>query len=208
MKIYDLSDPIGIDAPIYPGNPKVVLTRIKKFTRTNHSNLSGLSLGLHTASHLDAPLHYLKSGMSVDKVELARCMGECRVVDCSAIVLEIGEREMEKIHPKKGEILLLKTKNSSSPRSKRFNRNFIHLNEDAARALVKSKVKAIGIDGPSIRKFRLRPDAVHPMLLKAGILIYEGLRLTDIGPGRYFFFGFPLKIKGGEASPVRAIAIR
>lgn len=208
MKIYDLSSAIYGSAPVYPGNPKVALTRIKKFTSKNRSNLSGLSLGLHTASHLDAPLHYLKNGTPVDKVGLARCMGGCRVVDCSTVPFEIGEREMKKIRPKKGEILLLKTRNSLRSRSGRFDRNFIHINEAAARVLVKSGVKAVGIDGPSIRKFRLRPDMVHPMLLKAGILIYEGLSLGAIKPGRYFFFGFPLKIKGGEASPVRAIAIK
>ena len=207
IKIYDVSRPIGKGEAVYPGNEPPALKRIKIFRR-DKSNLFSLSLGLHTASHLDAPLHYLKNGKTIDKLPLEKCVGWCRVINLENIQKEIGEREVKKIKPKAGEIILFKTQNSKPATSKRFNKNFIYLNESGARFLIKSKIKAVGIDGPSIRKFRLKPDTVHPILLRAGIGVYEGLYFREIKPGRYFFIGLPLKIKNAEASPVRAVLIK
>ncbi len=206
IRIYDISRPLSKGEPLYPGNEPVILRRDKIFKKDG-SNSSSLSFGLHNGSHLDAPFHYLKNGLLVDRIQLGKCLGWCRVVDFTKIKSEISEREIRKIRPKTGEIILLKTKNSLN-KSRRFNPKFIHINEAAAKVLIKSKIKAVGIDGPSIRKFRLRPDTVHPLLLKGGILIYEGLNFKKVKPGRYFFIGLPLKIKGAEASPVRAVLLK
>lgn len=207
MRIYDISRPIGKGEAVYPGNEAPVLRRIKVFSK-DKSNLSALRFGLHTGSHLDAPFHYLKNGRTVDKLLLEKCVGWCRVINFENVKREIGEQEIKRIKPKAGEIILFKTKNSRQTKSKRFNKNFIHLNESGARFLIKSKIKAVGIDGSSIRKFKLQPDTVHPILLKAGIGVYEGLYFREVKPGRYFFIGLPLKIKKAEASPVRAVLIR
>ncbi|MBI4086097.1 MAG: cyclase family protein [Candidatus Liptonbacteria bacterium] len=207
IKIHDISRPIGRGEAVYPGNEAPALKRIKVFSK-DKSNLFSLSLGLHTASHLDAPLHYIRNGKTADKLSLEKCVGWCRVVNFENIKREIGETEIKRVKPKAEEIILFKTKNSKLSASKRFNKNFVYLNESGARFLVKSRIKAVGIDGPSIRKFRLKPDTVHPILLKAGIGVYEGLYFRDVKPGRYFFIGLPLKIKDAEASPVRAILIK
>ena len=206
MKVFDISRPISKTEPSYPGNWPVKLTRLKKFKK-DKSTLSGLSFGLHTASHLDLPPHYAKSRLSAEKIDLQKCFGWARVVDFSGVKFEITSKAVSRIKPKAGEIILLKTKNSRA-QAKKFNRNFVHIDESAARVLLKSGIGALGIDGPSIRKFGLRPDTVHPLLLKRGVLIYEGLLLKKVKPGRYYFFGLPLKIVGGEASPVRAILIK
>ena len=205
LKIFDLSRPLAKAEPVYPGNPKVNLKALKNFKR-NGSVLSQLTLGLHSASHLDAPMHYVRHGASVDKTSLNKCVGWCRIVDAGKIQSEISAAEVKRFQPKLGEIILFKTKNSRP--AKKFNPKFVHLNLSGAEVLVRAGIKAVGTDGPSIRKFHLKPDLVHPLLLKKGVLIYEGLNLKEIKPGRYFFVGVPLKIKGAEASPVRAIAIR
>ncbi|MBM3257180.1 MAG: cyclase family protein [Candidatus Liptonbacteria bacterium] len=206
IKIIDISRPISAKEPIYPGNMPVELMALKKFSK-DKSNLSGIKMGLHSGSHIDAPLHYIKMGTSVDKLPLDETIGWCRVVDVSKLKSEIGEKEIKKFRPQSGEILLFKTRNSRL-KDKRFNPSFIHINQSGAEVLAKARVKAVGVDGPSVRKFRLKPDTVHPLLLKRGILIYEGLDLSKAKPGRYFFVGAPLKITGAEASPVRAILIK
>ena len=206
IEIFDISRPIGRGEPVYPGNTAPALTKLKIFSK-DRSNLSALSIGLHTASHLDAPLHYLKNGRTIDKLPLEKCIGWCRVLDFTKMKNEISARDIGRIKASTGEIILLKTKNSYG-NSRRFNPKFVHINEEVARVLVKANVRAVGTDGPSIRKFRLKPDTVHPMLLKAGIGIYEGLYFRKVKPGRYFFIGMPLKIKEAEASPVRAILIK
>ena len=213
MKIFDISRPISAKEPVYPGNAKVKLEFLKTFKKdgfgkltTSGSVLSQISMGVHSASHMDAPLHYVKNGKTVDKLPLENCIGWARVVDIGNSILEIGAKEVRRIKPKAGEIILFKTKNSK-PR-KKFDPDFAHLNERGARELIKAGVKAVGIDGPSIRKFRLRPDTVHPLLLKNGIVIYEGLLLDKVKKDRYYFIGLPLKIVGAEGSPVRAVLIK
>lgn len=206
LKIFDISRPIGKSEAVYPGNAVPALAKLKIFLK-DKSNLSALSMGLHTASHLDAPLHYLKNGTTIDNLALDRCLGWCRVLDFTKVKSEISGRDIGRIKVKTDEIILLKTKNSYGS-SRRFNPKFVHINEEAARVLVKTNVRAVGIDGPSIRKFRLKPDTVHPMLLRVGIGVYEGLYLRNVKPGRYFFIGLPLKIKEAEASPVRAVLIK
>jgi len=207
MKIYDISRPISETGPVYPGNAGPKLIKLKTF-KQGGSNLGALHLGLHTASHIDAPLHYLNNGQSIDKITLEKFIGWVRVIDCTKVKLEIGEAEIKQAKPKAGEIIFFKTKNSLFRHNQKFNPSFIHIDFLAARALIKAKVKAVGIDGPSIRKFRLKPDVVHPILLRAGIPIYEGLDFSKVKAGGYFFVGLPLKIVGAEASPVRAILIR
>lgn len=205
IKIIDVSRPVSRDEAVYPGNPPVKLEYLRAFKKDG-SYLSRISMGLHSGSHVDAPMHYVKSGRSVDRIELGKCVGWCRVADVSK-VNEIGGREVRRLKPRAGEIILFKTRNSrANPR--KFNKNFAHLNEEAARELIRAGVKAVGIDGPSIRRFRLRPDTVHPRFLKAGIVVYEGLQFAKAAPGRYFFVGLPLRVAGGEASPVRAVLIR
>lgn len=206
MKIIDISRPISKEEAVYPGNQPVVLTRLKKYEKDG-STLSAINFGLHTASHLDLPPHYAKSSLHAEKVDLQKCFGWARVFDFTKTKGEIGGKEIKRIKLRADEIILLKTRNSNQA-GKKFNKNFIHINEDAAKIIVKAGIRAVGIDGPSIRKFGLRPDTVHPLLLKRGVLIYEGLWLKEAKPGEYYFFGLPLKIVGGEASPVRAILIK
>lgn len=206
MRIIDISRPISEKAAVYPGNMPVKLTRLKKFSQGG-SNLSGISMGLHTATHLDAPSHYLGRGKEVADLPLGRFMGWCRVLDFSRAKESIGTKEIRRAKPKRGEIILLKTRNSKNP-GRKFDPKFVHLDRGGAEALVKAGAAAVGIDGPSIRKFRLKPDDVHPYLLRAGVLIYEGLDLRLAPAGRYYFIGLPLKIEHAEASPVRAVLIK
>jgi arylformamidase len=205
MKIFDISRPLSETEPVYPGNTKVKLGHLKTFKKDG-SMLSQILTGLHNGSHVDSPAHYVKDGRTVDKMELEKCMGWCRVLDMTKVNGEIGGNDIRRVKPRKGEIVLFKTRNSRPV--KKFDKNFIHINEEAARLLLRAGVKAVGIDGYSIRKFRLRPDTVHPMLLRAGIAIYEGLLLDKVEKGVYYFIGLPLKIVGAEGSPVRAVLVK
>src|SRR3989344_6192892 len=130
MKIIDISRPISAREPLYPGNLPVTLLPLKKFSRDG-SNLSGLKLGLHSGSHMDAPRHYVREGKSVDKVVLEQCVGWCRVSDIGYRISEIGEKEVRRIKPKQGEIILFKTKNSRA-KGRRFDPSFAHVTEPGA----------------------------------------------------------------------------
>lgn len=204
VKVIDISRPLSAKAAVYPGNPPVSVKKVRTFEK-NGSRLSAITTGLHGGTHMDAPANYIGKGKTADEVDLSSCMGWARVVEIKEKEI-IDENDIKRIEPLRNEILLFKTKNSRF--SQKFNPKYAHLTEGAARLLVAKSVRAVGTDGPSIRKYGLSPDTVHPVFLRTETPVYEGLWLRDVRPGKYYFIGLPLKIEGAEASPVRAILIK
>lgn len=164
---------------------------------------SKVKMDLHTGTHMDAPLHMIKDGDTIDQTELSKCMGQSIVIDLTHLDDHISAKDLEKADIKEGDIVLLKTKNSLR---KDFHFQFIYLHREGAQYLVDKGVKAIGIDALGIE--RGDPEhRTHKIILGQGIPIIEGLALKDIKEGRYEFVGLPLKFKGLEGSPMRAILI-
>src|SRR3989338_11319554 len=141
-------------------------------------------------------------------------MGTCVVLDFttakSAITGgSITENSLKKSQDKKikinkDDIVLLKTKNQPE---KEFDFNFAYLEKTGAQYLVSKKIKAVGIDSLGIE--RNQPNhPTHTVLAENGIPIFEGLELSKVKQGKYFFHGLPLKIKNGDASPVRAVLVK
>jgi len=203
MKIIDISMPIEKHMAVYPGNAKPKLAFVHK---KNSSSLSVLTLGSHTGSHVDAPSHVKKRGKAIHQLPLENFYGRARVVDVSKITYgkAITEGHIARIALQKGDIVLFKTRNSSS---KKFRKDAIYLSEEAAHYLIKKKVKAVGIDGLSIQKFHTGYCAAHCILLEKNIPVIEGLRLKGVKAAHYIFAGFPLSVVGAEGSPIRAVLI-
>lgn len=202
-RIFDLSPPIGSPMPYYPGD---AIFRAKPICTIEKSgcNMHLLEMGTHTGSHVDAPLHFLKGGRSVDQIALDRFIAEVEV-------LEIRSKE---IHPEhlhrlsEGvEGVLFKTLNSEYMSLGFFWRDYVHLTLEAAEKAIERGLRLIGIDYVSVEGFGTRDFLVHKRLLEAGIVLLEGLTLKDVPPGRYILFAFPLRLKGMDGSPVRAVLI-
>jgi arylformamidase len=154
---------------------------------------------------MDAPRHFRKSGLSIDKMPLTASVGKARVI-------EIEDNEfinVEEIRPhriRKGERILFKTKNSKHKWiNKPFNKKFVHLSIEAAEYLSERKVQTIGIDYLSIGGYEGNVIEVHDIILKAGIWVIEGLDLSKIDPGNYDLICLPIKIAGSDGAPARAI---
>ena len=206
MKIYDISMEISEDMPVYKNRiekrPKIEVTRTLK----KGANESKLEIYVHTGSHVDAPYHVLQNGKTIEKLNPDRFMGRAIVLDFTKVKEGITEKHFKKLKLKiqKNDIILLKTKNKSD---KKFNFNFTYLEKSGASYLVSKKIKAVGIDNLGIE--RSQPNhQTHKILAKKNIPIFEGLDLAKVRQGRYFFHGLPLKIRKGDASPVRAVLIQ
>ncbi|MFQ6136273.1 MAG: cyclase family protein [Candidatus Hydrothermarchaeales archaeon] len=209
MKILDISVPISEKMQIFPGDPEVEIKRVAEISKGDVANLSSILLGTHTGTHIDPPLHFIEDAMSIDEVPLEHLVGRAKVFDFSDIEEEITARDLknfdDQIH--EGSIILLKTRNSELWGGMEFPEEFIYLNKDASEYLAKKRIKTVGIDSLSIEKYGSKTTPTHLILLENNILIIEGLNLKDVSQGGYFFVGLPLKIKGGDGGPARAILI-
>jgi arylformamidase len=206
MKIYDISIPISATMPTYPGDPPVAIDHILQIAQGDAANVSRLSFGNHTGTHLDPPVHFIPGGKTVDQLDLNVLIGGARVIDLSHITHAITARDLERARlPRDTKRLLLKTRNSTLWRKSKFQKDFVGIAPDAAEWIVAHKIKLVGIDYLSVESFGAREPRTHHILLGAGVIAVEGLNLSGIKPGKYTLICLPLKIKAGDGAPVRAI---
>lgn len=206
MKIFDISMEISENMPVYKNRlekrPKISITRTLK----EGANESKLDIFVHTGSHVDAPYHVLENGKTIDELSPEKFIGKAVVLDFTKVKNSITKNSLRKtkIKIQKDDIVLLKTKNKLG---KDFDFNFTYLEKSGAEYLASRKIKAVGIDSLGIE--RDQPSHLtHKILAKKNIPIFEGLDLSKIKQGRYFFHGLPLKIRKGDASPVRAVLVK
>ncbi len=201
FKIYDISMTIEAGMQVYKNKEakKPIIENVQDFS-TAVAYESKLHLDAHTGTHLDAPLHMIEGGKTIETAQLEDLVGHARVLDFTHVEEGIGKSDLEPYGIQKGEWILLKTRNSLS---EEFDFEFIYLKADGAQYLKDLQIKGVGIDGLGIE--RAQPDyATHKTLLGNDIHIVEGLRLKDVPAGTYFMVIAPLKLTGIEAAPARA----
>lgn len=207
MKIFDVSYEISENMPTYKNKKqkrpkKTVTSSIKKST----ANESRWNLDSHTGTHVDSFKHFLDKGKTIEKLDLDYFYGKCKVFDLKKIKEKITRKDLEKLSIKKNMIVLLKTKNSFKNKT-RFDFNFVYLEKSGAEFLAQKKIKTLGIDSLGIERNQPKHET-HKILFRNKIVVVEGLRLKNVNSGEYIFACFPLKLKGSEASPVRAVLIK
>ena len=203
MKLIDISLPLKPGMITYPGDPTLRFESHKKLP----SVVTYLHMGSHTGTHLDAPKHSVKNGIGTDAVALTQCIGPCRVLNMTSVSQGITAKDFERHSIKRGERILVKTKNSLRGH-KKFRSDFIYLEPSAAEYLARKGITLFGTDYLSVKQRGAPDNGAHTYLLKKNIVIIEGLDLSKVQQGTYFFVGLPLKLVGGDGSPIRAMLIR
>jgi len=191
----------GFMEPLTP-HIEFVLSRKKG----NKVAMYQININSHNGTHVDAPYHFIERGETIDKMPLDTMIGPARVIDIKDTEsIKVGELLPHNIQP--GERILFKTRNSSRPeRLKQFFTDSVYLSLEGASFLADKKVSVVGIDYISIGGGGLENiDRTHLILLERGIYIIEDLDLSKVKAGRYEMICLPLKLEGGDASPVRAI---
>lgn len=195
FKLWDITRPLKPDMTIYPGDPS--FSRI--ITSEGAVTVSELRMGSHTGTHMDAPLHMLAGGGTIESLPIEGFIRPARVVavrDRGTVLPEIVESSG--VRP--GEALLLK-----APAECETEVTPIYLAPETAKSLVNHGVSLIGIDSLSVEAGGDEAFPVHRTLLRAGVLLLEGLNLKDIPEGNYHLIALPLLIDGGDGAPVRAV---
>lgn len=209
MRLIDISLPIHPDLPVWPGDPKVVIERIRAISDGFASNDSQMGCSVHTGTHVDAPLHAFDDGTSVDQLALDVLVGPAEVVEIRGKDLITADLLENLKLPEPTRRLLIKTRNSDLWADARhaFNPDFVALDTQAARWLVRRGIRLVGVDYLSVQRFRDQDPATHRVLLEAGVVILEGLDLRNVRPGPYRLACLPIKLAGCDGAPARTILI-
>lgn len=200
MRWIDISLPIYPGMVVYPENPDVLMTPVVGKTST----LNKITFGSHTGTHIDAPRHVFKKGRGIEAFTLTQLIGPCRVLDCMRARESITIADLKPFRIRRGERILLKTKNSRRGFA-RFHNDFVALGGDAAEYLVGRGVTLVGIDALSIKRRGVTDHRPHTVLLRNSVVIVEGLNLHRVRPGTYLFIGLPLRFDGLDGAPARVI---
>ncbi len=201
----DISVPVHNGMVHWPGDPAFHIERALDQEKGDAATVSKMTLGVHTGTHMDAPLHFIRNARSIDQMPLDATVGRARVIQIDD-PKSIRREELLGHAISAGERVLFKTVNSGHVwNSDQFEENFVFIAQDGARYLAEQGVLCVGVDYLSVGGFREDGPETHHALLDAGIWIIEGLNLKDVGPGEYELACLPLKLMGSEGAPARAI---
>lgn len=204
--LYDITVPIEKGIPLWPGSPGFSREWTQSMEDGAEANVSLLNIESHSGTHIDAPLHFVKGGRTVDSIPLETLTGNTWMAEIRNTE-RISASHLESAGiPENTKRLLIKTDNDRFWRNvtHSFNENFTALTADAAQWVVDRGIKLVGIDYLSIQKYHDGPET-HLILLENGVIILETINLSAVKPGLYELYCLPLLVEGAEAAPARVI---
>lgn len=205
VKIIDISPLVQENIAVFPGDVSFSRKESLSFDQGHNLRLSAMNTTLHLGAHTDAPSHYHRHGITMEKRDLRFYVGDCQVIES---ICPRGER----IKPEhlQSEInssrILLKTQSFPNPND--WNNDFNSLSKELVETLVQKEVKLVGIDTPSVDPADDKNLECHNLIYQNDMAILEGIILDHVEPGHYQLIALPLKLEGADASPVRAILIQ
>ena len=204
----DVSAPLDpATTPVYEGDPPMKFTFVKDMKKGDPLTLSSLTLGAHSGTHIDAPMHFIRDGSSVDRLPIDALIGPARVIEVPENVQAIDVAELNRHDWKSAQRILFRTRSSvrgwmTTPA---FHRDFAYITPEAAQQLADAGVRLVGVDYLSSEKFASAEPLTHRILLGKGIPIVEGLSLEQARPGDYDLIVLPIRVAGHEGAPARAV---
>jgi arylformamidase len=204
LRTIDITIPLSPRLPVYPGDPRFEMTPVQRLSDGAPYNLSHLSLGTHSGTHVDAPYHFQADGATVDKLSLDILIGRVKVVELP-VRERIDRADVAALDLHDEIRLLFKTRMSGQLDKPELQENFVYLTPEAATHLVAAGIKLVGIDSPSVEKFGRDDFAAHRTLLRAGVVIVEALDLSNVSPGIYDLTCLPLLVAGADGAPARVV---
>jgi arylformamidase len=202
-RLVDVSVLLAPGLATYPGNPEYELTPVKRIADGDSSNSSRLVMGTHTGTHVDAPKHFFDDKPGVDALALDLLVGRARVIDLPHRG-GITEQHLSAAGLREDIRVLLRTPNSALWNSNDgFHTDYTYVTEEAARFLVNQGVKVVGVDYLSVEQFKKAGAPAHHVLLGAGVIIIEGLNLSEVEAGQYEMYCLPLRLAGADGAPAR-----
>jgi len=211
MEIIDITQTVNQKVVKWPDEASPPSQEFVSHTgKGDPATVSDWKMSSHTGTHMDARMHFIPDGWTMEKLDLRRSVGQCRVVDLTHVEGQVSVADLEAAEVAGQARLLLKTRNSELGlmQKEEFDESYAAISEEAAEYLVEIGVETVGVDYLSVEPFEDGEFHTHHTLLGADVLILEGLVLTDVEPGDYLLACLPLKLEGSDGSPARAILMR
>ena len=211
MRIHDISVTVTESIPTWPGDPPVSLRRAHSISKGDAANVSRLEAGVHTGTHIDAPVHFIEGARGIDSLPLEALVGPCLVVAADPPGTTLRPEDLPATDATR---ILFKTRNSRHWAAARqglqggFDEDFVAIGLELATDLIRRGIQLVGVDYLSVEEFRAPFEhPVHRALLEAGIVILEGCDLSAVESGEYHLYALPVKLGGSDGAPARAILI-
>lgn len=203
MKYYDISLNLSAETVRWMAAPPLELHERRRISRGDAVNASALTVSVHAGTHVDAPFHFLPDGAGIDAMPLETFIGPALVhaVDADRY---ITAEHVAAIPLAGATRVLFKTRNSRLLRRPEYDPDFVAFSVEAARALVARGVALVGLDYLSVAHADEQVP-VHRAFLDHGVALLEGVDLSEIVPGRYELICFPLRLRGLDGAPCRAV---
>ncbi len=204
-KIYDISPLISDRIAVFPGDQGFERKVAMDFVQGDHLALSALLTTVHLGAHADAPNHYYRDGQAIHERDLSFYLGRCQVI---SVRLPRGERiQSQHLNGTQIQASRVLFRTDSFPDPNRWNGDFNSLSPELIDELARKKVRLVGIDTPSVDPADSKGLEAHQAIYRNDLAILEGIVLGQVPDGIYTLIAPPLKIEGGDASPVRAILV-
>lgn len=203
MRIWDISMDIHPDMPVWKGREgkRPIFTITRDYVDGQGARETRVEMDMHTGTHIDAPLHFIYQGQTMDSIPIEKLVRKAKVVDLTHVNDAISPDDLDEEWIKEGDFVLFKTRNSYEDI---LEKEFVYIQDQAAQRLVDIGVQGVGLDALGVE--RDQPEhGTHMVLLGAGVVIIEGLRLAHVPQGEYLMIAAPLKVVGLEAAPTRVL---
>jgi arylformamidase len=202
-RIHDVTVPLTPGMPTYPGDPPFELEPLRTLAEDRY-RLSRLVLGTHAGTHVDAPAHFIDGAATVDQLPLEILLGKARVVELPSRE-RVERADLEALDLRDDLRVLLKTRMSGQMLRAGYQEDHLYVTVDAAHYLAQAGIKLVGFDYLSIDRSGSADFPAHQALLGAGVVVVEGLDLSEVDPGEYDMSCLPLRVGGGDAAPARVV---
>lgn len=202
-KIHDITVPLTPMLPAFPGDAPVAIEVLQRAGESAYA-ISRLGLTTHSGTHVDAPAHFVAGGATVDVLPLEILLGKTRVVELPGRE-RVDRSDLEALDLRDDLRVLLKTRMSGQLLKPGYQEDHVYLTGDAALYLAQAGLKLVGFDYLSIDRFGDASYPAHHALLGAGVVVVEGLDLSEVEPGEYDMTCLPLRVGGGDGAPARVV---
>jgi arylformamidase len=204
VRLYDISRTLFNDMAVWPGDTPFELRPTGSLAKGDTVNVTTITLSAHTGTHVDAPYHFTEDGVTLEQVDLSAYWGPAQVVTVSKESGPLAPDDFAGYDLRLAPRVLVRSRASSlDPRV--FYPDFVHPGPELADWLGELGIVLYGADAPSMDASDSKTLPGHHALQRNSILILEGLDLSDVPDGLYELVAFPLKLLGGDGSPVRAV---
>lgn len=204
MRIIDISQVVGTRSAVWPGDQPFELSWTMRQDRGDSVNVAAVRMTVHIGTHTDGGFHVLSDGHRPGDLPLAHYIGHATVIDARGYD-PLDERAVRAVDFGRTKRLLFRTRERDDASG--FPRGFRAPTAGLAELLVKSGVKLVGTDAPSMDDVDSKTLDTHRILARARVATLENLALSDVAPGDYTLIALPMKLTETDSAPVRAVLI-